>query len=126
MIGAEDLRNLVVESINARDAELLAGADLPGQDALVDLVQTMDERWPRMMMTRGDLHGNPVAIVWLPDRNEIYRQVGFLEVTAEQEGPETTLVEGTDPDLVAETPPGRNVAEWESATEIDRGEGRWI
>lgn len=126
MIGAEDLRNVVVESVNARDPKLVEQADVADPDDLKKTIQTMDERWPRMMMTRGDLDGRPVGVVWMPDRNERYRQVAHVEVVADEAEPMATLVEGVDDSLVAEEPPGRSVAEWESAIEVDRGEGRWI
>lgn len=125
MIGVEDLRNVVVEAVNARDPKLVEQA-MADTDDLKRTIETMDERWPRMMMTRGDLDGRPVGVVWMPDRNEQYRQVAHLEVVIDDGEPEATLVEGVAPSLVAEEPPGRSVAEWESATEVDRGEGRWI
>lgn len=127
MIGIEDLRNVIVEAANARDPELIEQTGLSDAvaAALEETIQTMDERWPRMMMTRGDLEGRPVAVVWMPDRNERYRRVGHIEIVNGQESPEVTLIEGVDASLVAEQPPGRTVAEWESAIEVDRGEGRW-
>lgn len=125
VIGAEDLRNVVVEAVNARDPKLIEEADLPETQSLEETIQTLGERWPRMMMTRGDLEGRPVGVVWMPDRNERYRQVAHVEIVNEANGPDTTLVEGVAPSLVAEDPPGRTVAEWESAIEVDRGEGRW-
>ena len=126
MIDVEDLRNLIVEAVNARDPNLLGQADLDDSKALTETVRVMDERWPRMMMTRGDLNGRPVGVVWMPDRNERYRQVAHIDIAIDDGLPETSLVEGVDPDLVAESPPGRSVAEWESAVEVDHGEGRWI
>lgn len=125
MIAVEDLRNVFVEAVNARDAQLVEQADIPETEPLMETIQTMDERWPRVMMTRGDLAGRPVGVVWMPDRNETYRQVAHIELVVEDQALEATLVEGVDPELVAESPPGRTVAEWESASEVDRGEGRW-
>lgn len=124
MIGVENLTNVVVEAVNSRDPSLLEQVDLPDVGALKQTIQTMDERWPRMMMTRGDLRGRPVGVVWMPDRNERYRRVAHLEVVPEEEGPEPTLVEGADPDLVSEDPPGRTVAEWESTNSTDTGDRR--
>ena len=126
MIDVEDLRNIVVETVNARDPELLDEAGLADSEALTETVQIMDERWPRMMMTRGDLDGTPVGVVWMPDQNERYRRVAHIDITIDEGVPDASLVEGVDPDLVAESPPGRSVAEWESEIEVDQGEGRWI
>lgn len=126
LIGVENLTNLVVEAVNSRDPSLLEQADLPYVGALRQTIQTMDERWPRMMMTRGDLRGRPVGVIWMPDRNERYRRVAHLEIVPEEEGPEPTLVEGAEPDLVSEDPPGRTVAEWESFHDAETGDSRWI
>ena len=126
LIGVEDLTNLVVEAVNSRDPGLLKQADVPDSEALRQTVRIMDERWPRMMMTRGDLDGRPVGVVWMPDRNERYRRVAHLEIVPEEDGPEPTLVERADPDVVSEDPPGRTVAEWESSIDTESGDSRWI
>lgn len=126
LIGVEDLRNVVVEAVNSRDPKLIEQADLPDTEPLERTIQIMDERWPRMMMTRGDLRGMPVGVMWMPDRDERYRQVAHLEIVPEENGPEATLVEGAEPDLVSEDPPGRTVAEWESSMDTESGDTRWI
>ena len=126
LIGVEDLTNLVVEAVNARDPGLLDQADISDTGALKQTIRTMDERWPRMMMTRGDLNGVPVGVIWMPDRNERYRRVAHLEIVPEDDGPEPTLVDSADPDLVSEDPPGRTVAEWESSKDTESGDSRWI
>ncbi len=126
MIGVEDLTNVVVEAVNSRDPALIDEADLPDSRALRETIRTMDERWPRMMMTRGDLNGMPVGVIWMPDRNERYRRVAHMEVVPDEDAPTATLVDGADPDVVSENPPGRTVAEWESANENESGDSRWI
>ena len=125
LIGTEELRNVIVDSINARDPEFLERVEVEGISTLEDEIETLNERFPRLMMTRGDLADRPVAVVWMPDRKERYQKVGHLEVIPEEDGPHTEIVEGVDPGLVAEDPPGLTVAEWESAREMDRGEGLW-
>lgn len=125
MIGAEDLRNVLVESVNARDPELIDDIDIEGISELVATIETLNERFPRLMMTRGDLEDRPVAVIWMPDQRERYEKVGHVELIPEEGGPHTELVEEVEPSLIAEDPPGLTVAEWESAREIDRGEGRW-
>jgi hypothetical protein len=127
LIGVEDLTNVVVEAVNSRDPELLEQAELPSNtEALKESIQTMDERWPRLMMTRGDLHGRPVGVIWMPDRNERYRRVAHMEIVPDEDAPKATLVEGPEPDLVIEDPPGRTVAEWESSDDDVTGGSRWI
>jgi hypothetical protein len=61
------------------------------------------------MMTRGDIGDRPVAVLWMPNRNERYEKVGHLEVIPEEGGPHTELVEEIDPSLIAEDPPGLTV-----------------
>jgi len=126
-IGIENLRNLVVEAVNAGDLDLLREAAVPALPAgFVDRLAGVAGRWPRLMLTAGDLAGTPVAAVWLPDRQERYRPVGHVEFTIEADRPSVAVVDGVDPDLIAEEPPGLRVAEWESARAADRGEGPWV
>lgn len=126
-VGPEDLRNLVVEAANARDPQLIELAGLADLDTLRRTLEVIDERWPRLMMTRGDVGGTPVAVVWMPDAHERYRPVAHIEVAVVPGGTgHLTLVDGVSPDLVTEEPPGLRVAEWESATAFDRGEDRWV
>lgn len=125
MIATEDLRNVLIQSVNARDPELLDEVDHPDLSTLEETIQELNERWPRLMMTRGDIEDRPVAVVWLPDQTERYQQVGYVELAQDENGAHTDLIEGVDPALIAEDPPGLTVAEWESALEIDHGEGRW-
>lgn len=61
---------MLVESVNARDPELIGQVDLPDVSGLEATIQTVNERWPRMMMTHGDIGDSPVAVVWMPDKNE--------------------------------------------------------
>lgn len=121
-IRTENLRNIVVEALNAGDAALLAesidGGDLPKamETALVDI----RERWPRMVLSAGTLGDLPVAVVWMPDEHEAYVPVAHLEFVLDGE-PVVSVVEGVDPDLVHERPSARHVREWESTATMDRG-----
>lgn len=126
VLAVEDMRNLLVETLNSRDPALLDRAGVPNAGEIRETVQTMNERWPRMMLTRGDVDGTPVGVVWAPDQAERYRQVAHVEITDDGEGFDLSFVDGVDPALTAEDPPGRTVAEWESASQLDRGEGRWV
>lgn len=126
MIAAEDLRNALVQSVNARDPQLMEEVDLPDTSGVEETIETINERFPRVMMTRGDLDDRPVAVVWMPDRNERYRRVAHVEILPEENGPHTEFVEGADPDIVAEDPPGLTVAEWESTEQMDSGASDWI
>ena len=126
MIAVEDLRNALVESVNARDPELMGEVDLPDASEVEATIETINERFPRVMMTRGDLDDRPVAVIWMPDRNERYRRVAHVEILPEADGPHTEFIEGADPGIVAEDPPGLTVAEWESTEQTDGGAGDWV
>lgn len=118
-LGPEEIRDLVVESLNARDPELLAGAEL-GASSIVDTLRFAEERFPRMMLTKGDLNGDPVAVIWMPNMNDVYVQSGHLEfVVIDDESVEMEIYDRVAPDLVAETPAGFGVSEWESTRAID-------
>jgi hypothetical protein len=125
--GPDELRDVVVEAVNARDLEILS---LPeGIDVPVDLrtrLQRVIERSPRTMLTRGDLSGDPVAAVWVPDRGERYVRVGHLEFSIEDGTARIVPVLERHPDVIAEAPPGLTVAEWESTDLADGGEGWWV
>ena len=125
-MAADDFRDLVVESVNARDPDLLSLAVATLPHTLVDRLGLLSERQPRLMLTRGEVNAEPVAAVWLPDRNERYVQVGYLEFDLAGDGARMTAVERPHPDLVAEAPAGFEVAEWESADLADSGEGWWV
>ena len=125
MIAVEDLRNVLVESVNAQDPELIGDVDVPNPSELEEIIEVINERFPRVMMTRGDLDNRPVAVVWMPDRNERYRRVAHVEILPEEGGPHTEFVEGADPAVLAEEPPGLTVAEWESTEQTDSGDANW-
>lgn len=125
-MNKEDLTNLVVEAVNARNPELIDELDIPEPQLLTDRIETIQERWPRLMMTRGDIEDRPVAVVWMPDAKETYQPVAHVEVTLDGDDPYMTLIEGTDPNLVAEEPANRKVAEWESSGEITGNRSNWI
>ncbi len=125
--GPDDLRDVVVESVNARDPDLLSLADdVIIRDGMGDRLEHILERWPRALLTRGDLAGRAVAAVWLPDRNERYVRVGHLEFEIEAGGARMIVVPERDPDVVAEAPAGLEVAEWESSELIDSWDDWWI
>lgn len=62
---------MLVESVNARDPELLEeGIGVGDTEDLEAVIEQINERFPRVMMTRGDLDDRPVAVVWMPDDRE--------------------------------------------------------
>lgn len=122
----DDLRDVVVESVNARDPDLLSLADgIVIRNGMGDRLEQILERWPRALLTRADLGGRPVAAVWLPDRNECYVRVGHLEFQVD-DGAHMVVVPERNPDVVAEAPAGLEVAEWESNELTDSWADWWV
>lgn len=119
MATKEDLTDLIVEAVNARDPALVDELDIPRPELLTDRMEMIQERWPRLMMTRGDIEDRPVAVIWMPNAREVYQPVAHVEVTVDADDPYMTLIEGRDPNLVAEEPATRSLAEWESMGEIE-------
>lgn len=122
--GRGGLRDIVVESVNAKDPDLLYLADdidIP-PEMVEDVLEVM-ERWPRVMLGRGELDTQPVAVVWAPDSDGLYAPAGFLEFSIEDGAARMDLVPGTPPDLFGAAPPGLEVSDWGDAGSV--GEG-WV
>lgn len=122
--GRDALRDIVVEAVNAKDPDLLSLADdievpATNMDTLLEIM----ERWPRVMMSRGQIGNEPIAALWVPDSDGLYAQAGHLEFYIEAGTARVELLAGTHPDLVSEAPPGLEVADWEDARAV--GEG-WV
>lgn len=125
----EAVRNVLVEAVNARDIALLDDhLDPDRAEQVRESLRDVNNRWPRLMLTRADRAKTPVAAVWLPDPDEDYRRVGAFELEVDQQGRLIGLefVEGIDPGILAEAPLSDEVAEWESMSELSAGEGNWI
>lgn len=122
--GRGDLRDIVVESVNAKDPDLLSLADdIEIPPAMMEDILEVMERWPRVMLSRGQVGAEPSAVVWAPDSDGMYAPAGYLEFYIEDGSGRVELVPGTHPDLISEAPPGLEVADWEDAGAV--GEG-WV
>lgn len=122
--GRDGLRDIVVESFNAKDPDLLSLADdIEIPPAMVDDILEVMERWPQVMLGRGEIAGEPVAAVWAPDSDGMYAPAGHLEFYIEGVTARFELVPGTHPELISEAPPGLEMADWEDAGAV--GEG-WV
>lgn len=122
--GRDAFRDIVVEAVNAKDPDLLSLADdvevpVSNMDTLLEIM----ERWPRAMLSRGQIGNEPVAALWVPDSEGFYAPAGHLEFDIEDGTARIEMLAGTHPDLVSEAPPGLEVADWEDAGAV--GEG-WV
>jgi hypothetical protein len=126
MIEIDELRNTLVEAMNSRDPELFDELGVGDPGSLQEVIETANEEFPRMMMTNGDINGVPVAVVWMPDESDRYRVVAHIELVTEGADAHATLVDGVDPNLVAEAPAGETVAEWEVGIEDTQGDDKWV
>lgn len=122
--GRDAFRDIVVEAVNAKDPDLLSLADdIEVPAANMDTLLEIMERWPRVMLSRGQIGNEPVAALWVPDSDGLYAPAGHLEFYIEDGSARVELLAGTHPDLVSEAPPGLEVADWEDAQAV--GEG-WV
>lgn len=121
--GRDAFRDIVVEAINAKDPDLLSLANDIDVTAAMETFLELMERWPRIMLSRGQIGDEPVAALWAPDSEGLYAPAGHLEFDLENGTGRVELLTGSHPDLVSEAPPALEVAEWEDAGAV--GEG-WV
>lgn len=122
MTGRDTLRDIIVEAVNAKDPDLFTLADdIQISDDTVDVVLEVMERWPRLLLSRAERGVEPVASVWLPDEDERYTPVGYLEFYIEEGAARIEVVEEVPDDMIGEPPPGMEVAEWEDGDAFGEG-----
>lgn len=120
----DGIRDIVVEAVNAKDPDMFSLADeVEVPETMVDRVMQVMERWPRLMLSRGALGTEPVATVWLPDDDDRYAQVAYLEFDVENGAARMEIVDDVPPELISEPPTGLELAEWENGDAV--GEG-WV
>ncbi len=133
----ENREDAFIEFFNSRDVDAIAelltddvSAEIFNGYSKEDTVEGLRDffvRNPRTILTRGELEGTPVAALWMPDVEEKYALVGYLDMTDTKDGIDhIAYVDEADPDLYAEEPGGYQVAEWESHLEMDSGEGDYV
>lgn len=134
-----DLDNLLdefVDVVNGRDldglAELLA-ADVEAEflhessrDGVVDGFNDLFQRYPTLLVTRGDVDSNPIAMFWILDREaDAFREFGYMtfEVTDSTECLIQRVAYVDEPldfeEIVVEIPERSELPEWEDWSELD-------
>lgn len=120
----DNLRDIVVEAVNAKDPDLFSLADeVDIPSSFVESVVDVMERWPQMVLSRGQIGAEPVAAVWLPNEEGRYALVEYLEFDIENGSARMEIVDDVHADLVTEPPAALEVAEWENA---DAGGEGWV
>ncbi len=132
-LGAENFRDAVVDAFNARDldgiGELLSDDvtsevfDGVGAEAALEGLSDLWLRYPSLVASRGDCADDCVIALWLPNDDGVFKSMGFLELTIEDELIEhVTYIDDDDADFNAEPPDEEELAEWFDWAEWDRGE----
>lgn len=121
----EALRDEFVDAFNARDLEALlalvsADVECPdlsseGAPALIEEVDSIWERSPGALLTRGFLDDEPVAVGWLPDEDGCWTRAALVCFDA-TDGLLCSVAMPDDADALeraeAEDPAGDEVEEW--------------
>jgi hypothetical protein len=106
------LRDVVIESVNARDPDLLDLADeVVIRNGMGDRLAQILDYWPGALLTRGELRGRAVAAVWLPDGDGCYVRMGHLEFQIENGHADMLIVAEHSFAVEAEAPVGREVTQ---------------
>lgn len=98
-----------------------------GPQGLVQALADMLMQQPALVLTRGELGLEPVAVAWIPNGAE-YSRMGFLAFTLNQASDGSAIIEhlehsqDEEPGLLAEQPDAGEMAEWEDWAEWDEGQ----
>jgi hypothetical protein len=131
----ENLRDEFVDGFNARDLEALmvlvhANVECPdiagdGAAVLAEELESLWERSPGAMLTRGFLDGAPCGIAWVPDEDGCWIRAGLVCFDAD-DGLLSLVSLPDDADALeraeGEEPTGEELEEWSDWGEWERGE----
>jgi hypothetical protein len=131
----ESLRDTFVEGFNARDLEALMAIvredvdcpDIGGSGAVVlaEELESIWERSPGAILTRGFLDDVPCALGWLPDEEGCWTRAALVCFDSD-DGLLSLVALPDDADAVdraeGEEPAGEEIEEWSDWAEWERGE----
>ncbi len=131
--AVENVSDEFVELFNARDLDTIAELvtsevtsdlfDGSGVDSAVHGLAGLVRRYPQLIATRGEDGNRPIVALWVPDEQERYRLMGYLEFGTEEELIDRiTYVDTPGSDLLVEEPDEDELAEWQDWREWDGGE----
>lgn len=131
--AVENVSDEFVELFNARDLDTIAELvtsevtsdlfDGSGVDSAVHGLAGLLRRYPQLIATRGEDGNRPIVALWVPDEQERYRLMGYLEFGTDEELIDRiSYVDTPGSDLLVEEPDEDELAEWQDWREWDSGE----
>ena len=97
--------------------------DGSGVDSAVQGLTGLLRRYPQLIATRGEDGTRPIVALWVPDEQERYRLMGYLEFGTDEELIDRiTYVDTPGSDLLVEEPDEDELSEWQDWREWDSGE----
>jgi len=131
--AVENVSDEFVELFNARDLDTIAELvtsevtsdlfDGTGVESAVEGLAGLLRRYPQLIATRGEDGNRPIVALWVPDEQERYRLMGYLEFGTDEELIDRiTYVDTAGSDLLVEEPDEDELDEWQDWREWDSGE----
>lgn len=131
--AVENISDEFVELFNARDLDTIAELvtsevtsdlfDGSGVDSAVQGLAGLLRRYPQLIATRGEDGTRPIVALWVPDEQERYRLMGYLEFGTDEELIDRiTYVDTPGSDLLVEEPDEDELSEWQDWREWDSGD----
>ena len=137
--AGENAVDELVDYFNARDFDAVGALfdpdvsstwlEVTGRDGLVSALADVALRNPGLVLTRGELGDEPVAVAWVPGEEHGYQRMGYFTFAYSDDDGESSIEhieydEGTDtPDgLLAEEPDPDDMQEGTEWREWETGE----
>lgn len=132
--AVENASDEFVDLFNARDldgiAELVTAdvssdlLDGEGVDSVIEGLAGLLRRYPQLVSTRGEDGNRPIVALWIPNEQDQYSLMGYLELSAADELIDRiTYVDTPESgDLLLEEPDLEEMSEWQDWSEWDTGE----
>jgi len=129
----ENASDEFVDLFNARDLDGIADLvtsdvtsdlfDGAGVDSAVEGLAGLLRRYPQVIATRGEDGNQPIVALWIPDEQDRYGLMGYLELSTEEELVERiSYVDTPGSDLLVEEPDADEMDEWQDWRGWDTGE----
>lgn len=131
--AVENASDEFVDLFNARDLDSIADLVTPdvtsdlfdgaGVESAVHGLAGLLRRYPQLIATRGEDGNRPIVALWVPDEQDRYRLMGYLELSTQTELIDRiTYVDTPGSDLLVEEPDEAEMPEWQDWREWDTGE----